>query len=210
MHVKTHSKSFRDSRSDEELVQLYVETQTNFYFEQLYERYADKVYRRCFSFVKDGAKAEDFTHDIFIKLIVKLGTFKEDARFSTWLYSITYNYCMDQLRVAKKRGEIYSDEELEMADSVDLHSVFDEADIEVKRLNRAMDYLSADEKSILMMKYQDDLSIRDIADIFRVTESAVKMRLLRSREKLRKRYLETAVFWGLLCAKMIEIIMDLF
>jgi RNA polymerase sigma factor (sigma-70 family) len=187
-----------------------VETQTNFYFEQLYERYADKVYRRCFSFVKDGAKAEDFTHDIFIKLIVKLGTFKEDARFSTWLYSITYNYCMDQLRVAKKRGEIYSDEELEMADSVDLHSVFDEADIEVKRLNRAMDYLSADEKSILMMKYQDDLSIRDIADIFRVTESAVKMRLLRSREKLRKRYLETAVFWGLLCAKMIEIIMDLF
>lgn len=210
MQVKTHSKSARDSRSDEELVQLYVETQRNFYFEQLYERYADKVYRKCLSFVKDSAKAEDFTHDIFIKLIVKLGTFKEDARFSTWLYSITYNYCMDQLRVAKKRGEIYSDEELELADSVDLDTVFDDGDVEVKRLNKAMDHLSADEKSILMMKYQDDLSIRDIADIFRVTESAVKMRLLRSREKLRKKYLETAVFWGLLCAKMIEIIMELF
>lgn len=210
MQVKTHSKSSRDSRTDEELVRLYVETQRNFYFEQLYERYADKVYRKSLSFVKDSAKAEDFTHDIFIKLIVKLGTFKEDARFSTWLYSITYNYCMDQLRVGKKRGEIYSDEEIEMADSVDLNTVFDEGDVEVKRLNRAMDYLSADEKSILMMKYQDDLSIRDIADIFRVTESAVKMRLLRSREKLRKKYLETAVFWGLLCAKMIEIIIDLF
>lgn len=210
MQVKTHSKAAKDSRSDEELVQLYVETQRNFYFEQLYERYADKVYRKCLSFVKDSAKAEDFTHDIFIKLIVKLGTFKEDARFSTWLYSITYNYCMDQLRVAKKRGEIYSDEELEMADSVDLNTVFDEGDVEVKRLNKAMDHLSADEKSILMMKYQDDLSIRDIADIFRVTESAVKMRLLRSREKLRKKYLETAVFWGLLCAKMIEIILELF
>lgn len=210
MLVKTHSKSTKDSRSDEELVRLYVETQRNFYFEQLYERYADKVYRKALSFVKDSAKAEDFTHDIFIKLIVKLGTFKEDARFSTWLYSITYNYCMDQLRVAKKRGEIYSDEELEAADSVDLNTVFDEGDVEVKRLNKAMDYLSADEKSILMMKYQDDLSIRDIADIFRVTESAVKMRLLRSREKLRKKYLETAVFWGLLCAKMIEILMDLF
>lgn len=210
MLVKTHSKSTRDSRTDEELVRLYVETQRNFYFEQLYERYADKVYRKSLSFVKDSAKAEDFTHDIFIKLIVKLGTFKEDARFSTWLYSITYNYCMDQLRVAKKRGEIYSDEELEMADSVDLNTVFDDGDVEVKRLNKAMDYLSADEKSILMMKYQDDLSIRDIADIFRVTESAVKMRLLRSREKLRKKYLETAVFWGLLCAKMIEILMGLF
>lgn len=210
MQVKTHSKSARDSRSDEELVQLYVDTQSNIYFEQLYERYADKVYRKCLSFVKDSVKAEDYTHDIFIKLIVKLSTFKEDARFSTWLYSITYNYCMDQLRIAKKKGEIYSDEELEMADSVDLNTVFDEGDVEVKRLNRAMDHLSADEKSILMMKYQDDLSIRDIADIFRVTESAVKMRLLRSREKLRKKYLETAVFWGLLCAKIIEIIMDLF
>jgi RNA polymerase sigma factor (sigma-70 family) len=210
MLVKTHAKSTKDPRSDEELVRLYVETQRNFYFEQLYERYADKVYRKSLSFVKDSAKAEDFTHDIFIKLIVKLGTFKEDARFSTWLYSITYNYCMDQLRVAKKRGEIYSDEELEAVDSVDLNTVFDEGDVEVKRLNKAMDHLSADEKSILMMKYQDDLSIRDIADIFRVTESAVKMRLLRSREKLRKKYLETAVFWGLLCAKMIEILMDLF
>lgn len=209
MNTRTHARLSKDSRTDEELVRLYVETQRNVFFEQLYERYSDKVYRKCLSFVKDAAKAEDFTHDIFIKLIVKLGTFKEDARFSTWLYSITYNYCMDQLRVFKKRGEIYSDEELELADSVDLNTVFDDGDIEVKRLNIAMDHLSADEKSILMMKYQDDLSIRDIADIFRVTESAVKMRLLRSREKLRKKYLETIVFWGLLFAKIIELIMQL-
>ncbi|MFB0907317.1 MAG: sigma factor [Spirosomataceae bacterium] len=60
------------------------------------------MFRKCYSFVKDTVKAQDYTHDIFIKLSVKIGTFKETARFSTWLYSITYNFCMDQLRLIKK------------------------------------------------------------------------------------------------------------
>jgi len=59
---------------------------------------------------------------------------------------------------------------------------------------------------VLFMKYMDDMSIRDIAEIFNVTESAIKMRLLRSREKLRKKYLETIFFVGIFAIKMIELI----
>jgi DNA-directed RNA polymerase specialized sigma24 family protein len=69
--------------SDEELVRLYIDTQRNAYFERLYERYCDKVYRKCLSFTKDPVRAEDFTHDIFLKLIIKLGGFREQAKFST-------------------------------------------------------------------------------------------------------------------------------
>lgn len=192
-------------QTDEELVRLFIVTQRNPYFEELYERYSGKVYRKCLSFVKDQAKAEDFTHDIFLKLIFKLGSYNENARFSTWLYSITYNYCMDQLRINKKRAEVYADENLEVPDDTDLNTIFEDPDVETKRLKRAMEGLTTEEKSILMMKYQDNLSIREIADVFKITESATKMRLLRSREKLRTKYLETAIFLGLLAAKLLEL-----
>ncbi|WP_152759563.1 RNA polymerase sigma factor [Salmonirosea aquatica] len=206
MDVLTFQDKAIDVYSDEELVHRFIITQRNLFFEELYRRYADKVYRKCLSFVKDSARAEDFTHDIFLKLILKLGTYKEDARFSTWLYSITYNYCMDQLRINKKRSEVYAEEELEIPDDTNLDMAFEEPDVEIRRLNEALNYLHTEEKGILMMKYQDDLSIREIAQAFRITESAVKMRLLRSREKLRTRYLETIVFWGLLFAKLLELL----
>ena len=192
--------------TDEELVRHFVKTQRNTYLEELYERYSNKVYRKCLSFVKDPARAEDFTHDIFLKLIFKLGSFNEDARFSTWLYSITYNYCMDQLRVQKKRLEQYVEEPQELVDDTDLDTIFEQDDVELRRLSSALDQLNTEEKSILMMKYQDELSIRDIAEVFRITESAVKMRLLRSREKLRAKYLETAIFVGLLLSKLFELL----
>jgi len=192
-------------RTDEELVRMFIITQRNAYFEELYERYSGKVYRKCLSFVKDQAKAEDFTHDIFLKLIFKLSSYNENARFSTWLYSITYNYCMDQLRINKKRAEVYADESLEVADDTDLNTMFEEPDVEIRRLKKAMERLTTEEKSILMMKYQDDLSIREISDVFNITESATKMRLLRSREKLRSKYLETVIFLGLLGAKLLEL-----
>ena len=206
MSVLTSQDKVLTSYTDEELVFKFIHTQRNLYFEELYQRYADKVYRKCLSFVKDPARAEDFTHDIFLKLILKLGTYKETARFSTWLYSITYNYCMDQLRVYKKRGEVFQDEELEIPDDTDLNVVFEDPDVEIKRLNNALDHLQTEEKSILMMKYQDDLSIREIAETFQITESAVKMRLMRAREKLRSTYLETILFWGLLLAKLLELV----
>lgn len=197
--------------SDEELVKLFVLTQKNSFFEELYERYADKVYRKCLSLVRDSARAEDFTHDIFLKLIFKLGSFKEEARFSTWLYSITYNYCMDQLRVSKKRGETNLDDEFELEDEdVDVSVLIEERDADARRLHRAIDHLSTEERSILMMKYLDELSIRDIASVFRITESAVKMRLLRSRESLRKKYLETVVLLTCFLAKLISEILERF
>ena len=204
--VKTSTTDSFKRFSDEELVKLFVETQENKYFEKLYERYSTKVYHKCISFVKDNSKAEDLTHDIFLKLIFKLGTFKEDAKFSTWLYSITYNHCMDQLRNNKKRGEIVMEEMAEVSDDVDLNNLFDGEDVETKNLKTALDQLTVDEKGVLFMKYMDDLSIREIATIFDITESAVKMRLLRSREKLRKRYLETIIFLGILAVKMIALI----
>ena len=188
--------------SDEELVRLYVETQRNIYFEQLYERYCDKVYRKCLSFTKDPIRAEDLTHDVFLKLVVKLSSFREQAKFSTWLYSITYNYCTDQLRSHNLRREVYMDDNWDRLDVGADDGLAEMAEMEAKQLEQALHQLAPDEQSMLLMKYQDDISIRDIAAINGLTESAVKMRLKRSRDKLRKYYLEGAVFWLLLATKI--------
>ena len=184
---------------DEELVALYVDSQRNAYFEEIYERYANKVYRKCYSFVYNQEKAEDFTHDIFLKLIVKIGTFKESAKFSTWLYSITYNYCMDQIRVTKKQHEVPLDENYDVEDDPDEG---DFASMQGNGVRKSLEHIPSDEKALLLMKYQDDFSIKEIADTLNISESAVKMRLLRSKEKLRKVYLENFALFGLIIIKL--------
>jgi RNA polymerase sigma factor (sigma-70 family) len=186
--------------SDEELVALYVDSQNNRYFEEIYARYADKVYRKCYSFVYNQAKAEDFTHDIFLKLMVKIGTFKENAKFSTWLYSITYNFCMDQIRVNKRLAET------SLESDFDLEEVEEDTDFATMRgegLRKSLEKIPSDEKALLLMKYQDDFSIKEIADTLNISESAVKMRLLRSKEKLKKHYLENIAIFSLIILKLL-------
>lgn len=187
--------------SDEELVRLYVESQKNHYFEELYDRYSDKVYRKCLSFVKNQAQAEDFTHDIFLRLVLKIGSFKENSKFSTWLYSITYNYCMDQLRMAKRQGEVAMADNIDFVEESEDHELFE---IQSHELKRALDKISTEEKAILLMKYQDDFSIKEIADSFGLTESAVKMRLMRTKEKVKKLYLDGIFVFIIVLIKAIQ------
>jgi RNA polymerase sigma factor (sigma-70 family) len=156
--------------SDEELVKHYVATQRNFYFEQLYERYSQKVYRKCYSFVLDKSKAEDLTHDIFIKVATKIGTFKENARFSTWLYSITYNYCLDSIRKVKRSKEEALDDNMEF---VEEHVDNEMLSMQAQGLQKSLEMISPEERSILLMKYQDDFSVKEIADSLDLSESVL-------------------------------------
>ncbi|KPM47743.1 RNA polymerase sigma factor [Jiulongibacter sediminis] len=185
---------------DEELVRLYVSSQKNLYFEELYERYSEKVYRKCLSFVKDQAKAEDFTHDIFLKVITKIGTFKESARFSTWLYSITYNYCMDMLRKQKRLQEDSLEEPMEFVEENVDHELLS---MKKEGLQKSLEEISPDEKAMLLMKYQDEFSIKEIAQTFQISESATKMRLLRTKEKMKKLYLEHVILISLFVLKIL-------
>lgn len=192
-----------DKLSDEELVQQYIVTQRNLYFEVIYERYSQKVYRKCYSFVNDSAKAEDLAHDIFLKVITKLGTFKENSRFSTWLYSITYNYCMDSIRKEKRAKEEQMDENFDFSEEeVDHEFLGMKSDV----LKKSLQEISAEERTMLLMKYQDDFSIKEIADSFNISESATKMRLMRTKEKMKKIYIQHLMILTLIFLKLIMLI----
>ncbi len=172
--------------NDEELIGQYLYTNQNAYFETLYNRYVSKVYRRCLSLTKDAAKAEDFTQDIFLRVYGHIGKFKGNSSFSTWLYSISYNYCMDQLRRAKNKTttSLDTDQEYYWADT----NEFENVEMQLEQLAKALGTLSAEEGQMLRLKYEDGMDIREIATQFNLKDSAVKMRLKRSRDKVRRLY----------------------
>ncbi|SFD45891.1 RNA polymerase sigma factor [Spirosoma endophyticum] len=168
--------------TDEEMIRHYLPAQPNQLFETLYNRYVNKVYKRCLYMTKDSEKAQDFTHDIFIKAFDKLDAFQERANFSTWLNTIAFNYCSDQLRIAKRLNTTPLNENHELADSREA-GLQEET---FQSFQQALASLPLKEQTLLRLKYEQGMTVEEIAQIYRLKTSAVKMRLKRSREKLQQ------------------------
>ena len=178
--------------SDEDLVKAIVSTNDTLLFEILYDRYATLVFNKCFGFAKDEEEAKDLTQDVFLKLFVKLASFKGTAKFSTWLYAFTYNHCVNY--VTRNTAKKIEKQSVDYTDIEDLSEVEDESSfltMKVDRLQAALELISPDDKMILLLKYQDFLSIKDIESVLGIGESAVKMRLKRAKDKLIAVYNET-------------------
>ncbi len=173
--------------SDEDLVKAIVSSNDSLLFEVLYDRYSQVVYNKCYGFANGQQEAEDLTQDVFLKLFVKLRSFKGNSKFSTWLYAFTYNHCVNYVNrnTAKKIEKKSVDSEHLEETLYDPET--DDKDInqlKVDKLKEALNLISPDEKMILLLKYQDALSIKELKDILDIGESAVKMRLKRAKEKL--------------------------
>jgi len=176
--------------NDEELIKQYLPTNPDVCFETLYNRYIGKVYQRCLSLTKNVERAEDYTQDIFLRTFARLDRFEERSSFSTWLYSISFNYCLDQIKLSNRFGlTSLEDTLIDRYADVDEHAAQHE---QMDHLSRAMKSLPPRDADLLRMKYQQGLSIEQIAHDLQVNESAVKMRLKRSRDKVRQLYSSTA------------------
>jgi len=176
-------KTKYQQKSDEEIVHLIMDAGKHELFELLYSRYFKKVRDKCFSFLKDSKLSEEFANDILTKAYEKIPGFKGNSSFSSWLYSITYNYCIDYLRIKKKLH--YPDWNInnEIPEIIDESETdFEEASYE--NLLIILESIHPEEKVLLLMKYQDNLPIKHIAKTLRISEDAVKMRLKRARTRV--------------------------
>ncbi len=175
--------------SDNELIARYLREQNPEYFTTLYRRYAGKVFAKCISMLSDEALARDAVQDIFIKVFLNLSRFSEQSSFSTWLYSITYNFCIDIIRKKKKISLVLSDDIERIGDKPEAE-VPDSVLLEMKheRLEKVLAQMHEGVRIILLMKYMDDMSIKDIADFFQKTESAIKMQIMRAKMKAQAIY----------------------
>jgi RNA polymerase sigma factor (sigma-70 family) len=185
-HETLSTATCNKTMKDLEVIHVYLATQNNPCFTLLYNRYVSKVYAKCISILKEENLAHDATQEIFLKIFLNLSKFGEKAQFSTWIYSITYNFCIDYLRKNKKYDAIFSDKIEQAPDLAD--EVPDEVllEMEVKTLRQVIDKIPEGDRIILFMKYQDDLPIKDIAEILQKTESAVKMQIKRAKAKAQK------------------------
>lgn len=176
--------------SDEDLVKKIIEKKDSTMFGVLYDRYAKMVYNKCYGFAKSQKEAEDLTQDIFLMLFVKLGSFKGKSKFSTWLYSFTYNFCVNY--VNRDKGRKISDKASNIEDTAYKLSVevTDESllDLQVEKLKKALELIPPEEKTLLLLKYQDGVSIKELETLMAIGSSAVKMRLKRAKARVIETY----------------------
>lgn len=177
-----------ESITDAEVIEKYLASSNSHYFNLLYDRYSRKVYAKCISLLKDQAWAEDATQDIFMKILLKIGDFSGKSKFSTWLYSITYNYCIDLLRKKKKDPSVLVEDFGENDDVEDNVEDSFLMETSVTRLKVILGELPVGDKSVLLMKYQDEMSIKEMCDVLDKSESAIKMKIKRAKEKFVKIY----------------------
>ena len=172
--------------SDKELIQIILEQGKKELLEILYVRYSARIYYKCLGIIRNKETAQDLAHDIMIKVFLKLDKYRGTSDFSLWVHSITYNHCMDYINKSKRfqyedfdarAYEHVSTEEIELENKI-------LADLQLSQLEALLEELKPQDKLILMMRYQDSMSVKQVAKTLAISESAVKMRLKRSRDRL--------------------------
>ena len=177
--------------SDEELVAAFQDGDASA-FDQLVRRWDRRIHGAIYRVVGADEDARDLCQEAFLKAYRGLGTFKREARFSSWLYQIALNVCRDRIR--RRRGKV----------SVSLDELDDSGDVrlrasspsplelvEARDLSRmvesAMAALTADEREVIVLKEYQGLTFPEIAEALEVPLSTVKTRLYRGLAQLRHR-----------------------
>jgi RNA polymerase sigma-70 factor (ECF subfamily) len=171
--------------SDEQLIDIYQHTQggrRQQAFDQLYVRYAEPM-RQFFFFAlyHDNEKAKDFVHDLFLKLMEAPHKFDKEQRFKPWFYQVAHNMCKNEYR-KKEVEDRYTLHVLETGTEVQ------ELDETEQKLNESICQLSEDKRTLIVLRYKQELSIKEIADIFGCPEGTVKSRLFYAMKDLSKLY----------------------
>jgi RNA polymerase sigma-70 factor (ECF subfamily) len=157
-------------------------------FDELVRRYQDQVYGMAARFVGQAADAEDIAQEVFLKAFRGLRGFKGDAKFSTWLYRITFNLCTDWLRRNRKPGRAESPFEDETTAALGAADVGEGllASEERREIRKALDGLPEKYRTVVTLLYYQRLSYEQIGAILDVPTKTVETRLYRARRMLRE------------------------
>lgn len=159
--------------SDEMLMQLITKGDKNA-FGYLYDRYYEKLVWYAKGFINDCQIAEDIVQEVFIKIIEKPERFEKDKKFSTWVYTVTGNIAKNTIRNQQNQNRILS----EKTKADDIYEPLAEAGLDRKKLGEALQNilktLSDKERSLYILRYDEELSIKEISEILDMPEGSVK------------------------------------
>lgn len=150
-------------------------------------RYQHMVYTLAVRMLRDRELAEETTQDIFIKAYRSLEGFREESKFSTWLYRIAYHRILDecnrQKRKQEQRAEFARDLEVAEAGNPTWEGLLESERREV--LLEALGQLSAQENSLISLFYLQELSLKELAEVLELPPDTLKVRLFRARKHLK-------------------------
>lgn len=169
------------------IIEAYRNRRHSTCFRLLHDRYAAKIYSKAITMLRDPDEAQDATQEIFTKIFLSLGKFQGQSKFSTWVYSITYNFCIDKIRKEKRSRELFTSE-VDTPPDLEAEEDNDEAllHMQVNELRKVLAAMSEADRTLLLLKYKDGVKIKDIAKLFNKNESAIKMQLKRAKEKAKR------------------------
>jgi RNA polymerase sigma-70 factor (ECF subfamily) len=165
-------------RSDHELAQAVSDGATSC-MADLYERYHQMVYRLCLRMTGDVMEAEDLTQDVFIQLLKKVGSFRGDSKFSTWLYRLTTNLVLMHIRSNRRR------ESPTMLDQLAATPMSDRV-VDRLTLYTAVAKLPPGSRSVFVKFDVEGYNHEEIAGIFGFSTGNSKSQLHKARRKLRR------------------------
>ncbi len=205
-HSNNNGISNHRELSDEELVRSFVETQDGEAFNEIVNRYADKVYRLALRITHNTHDAEEVLQEVFFST-EKLDTFREESKFSTWLYRVAANASYMYLRTEKKYKNNVSLEEyipyndygmLEGMELKDWSNRPDEVFLNhegMEIIERAVGELPLAYRVVLHLRDVEGLTNHEVANTLGLSVSAVKSRILRARLFLRDKLSDYFYEW---------------
>lgn len=164
-------------------------------FEQLLTQHEKSVYNLCLRMTGNPEDAMDVSQEVFLRVWKNLSSYQYDAAFSTWLFRIASNACIDFLRAKKRRNDVSltmqdendgEDKELAVPDETPLPEEQLLAKEQQSAVMKAMNELPPDFREILQLRVVEELPYEEIAEILDIKVGTVKSRLARARELLRK------------------------
>jgi len=169
------------SNSDEYLFSL-VKTGDTLAFSELYHRYSHRLLHYLLRMLNgDESRAQDLLQDVFLRVLDKRNQFQQSKNFSTWIYTIAVNLCKNEYRSRKIHQTVnltdnkYSGELIE--DSPDTPMGRIDLDNFTSRVRLLLKSLPADQRSAFLLRFQENLSLAEIAQILNCPPGTVKSRL---------------------------------
>lgn len=170
---------------DQHYIHLVMKGDTNA-FAVLVDRYKNMVFTLSLKMLKDREEAEEVAQDTFVKVFKSLSKFSGESKFSTWIYKVAFNTCLDRLKKNKRSQPVAAMNDFTEQETISLVNVLDSIEEKERKqtIQDCLHGLPGEDSFLLTLYYFEEQSLDEIAKIIGINPNNVKIRLYRSRKKL--------------------------